>query len=383
MNYLSEFDFENMTETFSMSFGLSRRDNEDEIAIFTARVPEWRAYFQKYRVKCKRAEKHVFYPATTRPAFYWFCDLLSVPFVDFCNDIGRYAFFSEQDLDVTELFERVKKYSPLLCEPDIFADLIDGCNLELQSTNGVRYANNKCSDVMFYYEIISALHMYIDAMSKHSSFRDPFVFLQFAATYYEDVKIRGAWTSPEYETSGIPLYPIKCKREKDAMLKKFAKAVQSSSAKQETSVLLHGQSLKEYLVNTFFLILQRRYTVKRCKNCGRYFVSFTRSDALYCDRESPQEPTKTCKEYGGAKKHSDNLKTNEAMNLYRKVYQAKQILVKRHAKDPDPVLYNAYKTSFEKYVSQSKQWKADVKSGKRQESEYIEWLKAVKGKKVL
>lgn len=101
-----------------------------------------------------------------------------------------------------------------------------------------------------------------------------------------------------------------------------------------------------------------------------------RSDTLYCDRTSPNDRTKTCKEYGAIKAYQDNLKYNEAMGLYRKIYMQKQMMSKRN---PD---IKEYRKNFEEYKIQSKQWKKDVKQGKKTEAEYIEWLKAEKEKKV-
>ena len=75
--------------------------------------------------------------------------------------------------------------------------------------------------------------------------------------------------------------------------------------------------------------------------------------------------------------HRKNLVSSEASGLYRKIYMSKQMLAKRN---PDIV---EYLESFEKFKSQSKQWKADVKAGTKTEEEFIEWLKSVKEKKVL
>ena len=36
----------------------------------------------------------------------------------------------------------------------------------------------------------------------------------------------------------------------------------------------------------------------KCKNCGEFFIPAKRSDTIYCDRQAPQDTSKTCKEYG-------------------------------------------------------------------------------------
>ncbi len=163
------------------------------------------------------------------------------------------------------------------------------------------------------------------------------------------------------------------------------------TVKQEYSEMQKSTSLsdihfdKSYLVGglegvamaSFYEILNQGYKFKKCENCGLPFIPYLRSDALYCDRISPQDPQKTCKEYGAIKAYQDNLKNNEAMGLYRKIYMAKQMLVKRN---PD---IQAYQESFEKFKEESKQWKADVRAGKKLDQEYLDWLKLVKDKKLL
>lgn len=116
---------------------------------------------------------------------------------------------------------------------------------------------------------------------------------------------------------------------------------------------------------------------KQCKNCGKYFAPTKRSDTAYCDRVSPQDATKTCKEYGARNAWERTLRESEVAGLYRKIYMSKQMLVKRNPHIAE------YAESFEKYKTLSKQWKADVKTGTKTEEAFIAWLKDVKEKKVL
>lgn len=117
--------------------------------------------------------------------------------------------------------------------------------------------------------------------------------------------------------------------------------------------------------------------IKKCSNCGEFFIPKHRSDTMFCENEAPQRPGRTCREYGKAEAYRESLKKSESMSLYRNAYMSKQMLAKRN---PD---IQEYQQSFEKYKTLSKQWKLDVKSGVRTEEEYIAWLKTVKEKKVL
>lgn len=142
----------------------------------------------------------------------------------------------------------------------------------------------------------------------------------------------------------------------------------------------HAWSI-DYLVGFLVMSLEnclaKSIKISKCKNCGLYFIAQNRSDTLYCDRPSPQDVSKTCKEYGARQAWEKTLKENEAAGLYRKIYMSKQMLAKRN---PDIPLHQR---AFENFKAQAKLWKSDVKSGAKTETEYIKWLKAVKEKKVL
>lgn len=127
--------------------------------------------------------------------------------------------------------------------------------------------------------------------------------------------------------------------------------------------------------SSFLNMIKTDTYVKKCANCGNYFIPQNRSDTLYCDGFAPQDATKTCKEYGARKTYQENLNNNTCMKLYRNVYMAKQMLVKRN---PNVIKYH---DDFEDFKIQSKQWKKGIKDGVKTEQEYIQWLNSVKGKR--
>lgn len=120
-------------------------------------------------------------------------------------------------------------------------------------------------------------------------------------------------------------------------------------------------------------LFKRGMIIKQCKNCGKYFVP-ARSDALYCDNISPQDDSKTCKEYGAYEQYKKNIKSDEIRGLYRKIYMQKQMLSKRN------IDIELYKIDFEKFKTDSKKWKNDVKNGIKTDYEFLTWLKNIKKK---
>ena len=132
-------------------------------------------------------------------------------------------------------------------------------------------------------------------------------------------------------------------------------------------------SFDEFFIFIFLELIKQNNFIKKCDNCGKYFYPKYRSDTLYCDSISPQDSSKTCKEYAFAKKRSDQLKNNEAMGLYKKIFMQKQMATKRNPNKSE------YLQDFENFKKESKEWKAKVKSGEKSEQDYIQWLKSLRG----
>jgi hypothetical protein len=141
---------------------------------------------------------------------------------------------------------------------------------------------------------------------------------------------------------------------------------------RNTRYLESADSLVKIFYRTFDYMIKSNTRIKKCAHCGKYFVPLNRSDTIYCDRQSPQDPSKTCKEVGARQTWQRTLKENEAAKLYRNIYMARQMKVKRN---PD---LDCYKKSFEQYKVESRQWKADVKDGVKTEADYVAWLKSEK-----
>ena len=70
--------------------------------------------------------------------------------------------------------------------------------------------------------------------------------------------------------------------------------------------------------------------ISRCKNCLKYFAS-AYSGADYCDRVNPEG--KTCKWTGSKKTYASNIKADENLVLYEKIYQSLQYKRRRTTDD--------------------------------------------------
>ncbi len=106
--------------------------------------------------------------------------------------------------------------------------------------------------------------------------------------------------------------------------------------------------------------------IKKCQNCGMYFIPNSRLDEIYCDY--PKEKGKTCREQGAFQAYNERLKQNKALAEYRRLYQLKSMAVGRN-KDNKQM-----KKDFDKWKKDAKDRVNKLKHGVLTEDEVYEWL---------
>lgn len=139
--------------------------------------------------------------------------------------------------------------------------------------------------------------------------------------------------------------------------------------------------LKGYRINTlrdilnvyFEYFLEKEVCIKRCNNCGKYFIPLNRTDEKYCNDSSPQNPDKTCKEYGAKKKYREEIKSRPLKNEHNRTMQFYRMRINR-AKDEREKEKLIKK--FEKYKSDYNKNKEQYNNGKGKlkEQDFIEWI---------
>ena len=112
-----------------------------------------------------------------------------------------------------------------------------------------------------------------------------------------------------------------------------------------------------------YFILQEKTYLKKCKNCGKYFLT-TNSAVIYCDNVF--EDNKTCREIGASKVFTKNLEKDEAYNLYRKVYKKKQALAKSKG--------GTFEIEYNLFKNQGKDKKNAYKLKEISKEEFMKWL---------
>lgn len=134
-------------------------------------------------------------------------------------------------------------------------------------------------------------------------------------------------------------------------------------------------TIDEYMTASFLKLIENNYLILKCENCGKYFIAYNRANTLYCDRTSPQNSSKSCKQYGKEQKWLGKTKDeNDWYSLYRKTYQSFQ---KKAIRNPE---HRESKQNFDNFRMEGAKWKKNLKKGIITEEEMISWLKNIKNK---
>ena len=124
--------------------------------------------------------------------------------------------------------------------------------------------------------------------------------------------------------------------------------------------------VKRITVTEEELVKTTNNPIKKCQNCGMYFIPNSRLDEIYCDY--PKANGKTCKEQGAVQAYNERLKQNKALAEYRRLYQLKSMAVGRN-KDNKQM-----KKDFDKWKKDAKDRVNKLKHKILTEDEVYEWL---------
>ena len=132
-------------------------------------------------------------------------------------------------------------------------------------------------------------------------------------------------------------------------------------------------SFSSLLSAYYFCVLyfvENNIPIKICKNCRKYFIPENRVSSVYCNRIF--ENNKTCKEVGANNAYKEKLKKDEINLLYRKTLSAKKMLANRNPDIP------MYLEKYEAWKSEANKYKQDIKSGKKTQEQFKQWLENTK-----
>lgn len=130
-------------------------------------------------------------------------------------------------------------------------------------------------------------------------------------------------------------------------------------------------NLKDILSIYFNFFIQENICIRKCANCGKYFIPVNRTDEKYCDNPSPQNLNKTCKEYGAKKIYRDKLNSNEVKKAHYTTSQFFRMKIKRAKTEKE---IKTYTKLFDLYKSNYEKQKKKFNNKRISESDFIDWI---------
>jgi hypothetical protein len=114
--------------------------------------------------------------------------------------------------------------------------------------------------------------------------------------------------------------------------------------------------------------VERNITVRRCKNCGRWFPQMVRVSAEYCERPVPKGE-EVCREIGAFKQWTKKQSDDPVFKIYRREYKKRFARIKGGNLDGDDFKVWSRKAREEKKkcdngtitLEEFKQWLAESK----------------------
>lgn len=149
----------------------------------------------------------------------------------------------------------------------------------------------------------------------------------------------------------------------------------SNSIKNHEIKLFYSYSIntiQDFLNITFIEIIKNKLVINKCINCNKLFVPSSRTDEKYCNRISPQNSKKTCKEYGVKKTYREEIKSHPIKSIHYNISQAYRMRIKRAKNNTEKA---KYEKEFKTYQKNFEIKRMQYKNKKLSEEKFIEWLK--------
>ncbi len=134
------------------------------------------------------------------------------------------------------------------------------------------------------------------------------------------------------------------------------------------------EDFEDFIVASLSEIFGRNKTIKKCKNCGKYFIP-KKSDASYCDSLSPQDVSKTCKDFARTNNHNIRLKKDEIYNSYRIISKSFSNKIRYYKERNDKILCQQHEETYNKFKKEYSEKEEQFKNKSITKKEFLEWLK--------
>ena len=153
---------------------------------------------------------------------------------------------------------------------------------------------------------------------------------------------------------------------KDPELFKFRPIPVSFEPTEEgrCSPVLYSASILDMIDYSLRTCVERDITVRRCKNCGRWFPQMVRVSAEYCERPVPRGQ-QVCRETGALRQWTKKQSDDPVFKIYRREYKKRFARIKGGNLDGD---------DFKVWSRKAREEKKKCDSGTITLEEFKQWL---------
>ena len=116
-------------------------------------------------------------------------------------------------------------------------------------------------------------------------------------------------------------------------------------------------SIEDVCIASLHFLIINQYNIRKCKNCGRYFVAYLRSDAEYCTRVSPYNKKKTCREDGPKRTFEASINADVVKKTLKQIESARRMRKHRNPDNWD------IQTEFDEWHTAMVRWRKNYQSG--------------------
>lgn len=133
------------------------------------------------------------------------------------------------------------------------------------------------------------------------------------------------------------------------------------------------EDFSDFLYYEFTELLKQGLTIRRCKNCGQYFVLKSKHQTYYCDRK--QENGRTCKQIGNKKEYQNRIASDPVLQEYERIYKLHHAQMERDEQKESPTeKISRAKKEFLKWSRQAQKMRRQYLDGSISTSEFRLWL---------
>lgn len=130
----------------------------------------------------------------------------------------------------------------------------------------------------------------------------------------------------------------------------------------EMTVLPTGWALMRF---ELMKIITQEVVIKKCTNCGRYFILDGRSDIEYCSRPLTDQPEKTCKDIGALNKYMDKVNAEPIRKEYHRAYKRNHSRLR---------VGTMTKAEFLEWSDEAQKKRDQCIAGKMDKDKFFEWV---------